>query len=125
MKAPEAWEPVIPATTSTVFALMGAAAFDEPIDEIHCYNHVKALEVVRGTRRSFGPAEIARLAADPEGELQGGAVRNDIPLLVNQGDMEQKRKAAREALALAKEKYGIRGAIVSFQKGEMYDTTDD
>jgi hypothetical protein len=46
-------------------------------------------------------------------------------LLMNQGDLEQKRETASEALRLARDRYGIRGALVSFQKGELYDTTDD
>jgi molybdenum cofactor cytidylyltransferase len=124
MKAPEAWEPVIPATTATVFALMGAGAFDEPIDEAHCYNHAKALAVVGRTGRFFAAAEIAALAADPEGSFKGVLPGMNFRLLVNQGDIVEKRETAREALELAREMFGIRGAIVSFQKGELYDTTD-
>jgi hypothetical protein len=46
-------------------------------------------------------------------------------LLVNQGDLSKKRAVASEALKIAREKYGIRGSVVSFQKGELYDSTDD
>ena len=125
MKAPGSREPVIPSNTSTVYAVMGAEAFDEPIDEAHCYNHQKALALVANTGSFFEPLVIAALAADPEGGCKGVLPGHGFRLLVNQGDLPQKRARASEALKIAREKYGIRGALVSFQKGEMYDSTDD
>jgi len=125
MKAPESREPVIPANTCTVFALMGAGAFDEPIDETHCYNHQKALTLVGRTGSFFEPEEIAALAADPEGCCKGVLSGMAFRLLLNQGDLELKRETASEALRLAREMYGIRGALVSFLKGELYDRTDE
>jgi probable selenium-dependent hydroxylase accessory protein YqeC len=125
MKAPQNREPVIPANTSTVFALMGAGAFDEPIDEEHCYCSQKALALVGKTGSFFEPREIAALAADREGSCKGVLPGMAFRLLMNQGDLEQKRETASEALRLARDRYGIRGALVSFQKGELYDTTDD
>jgi len=125
MKAPESREPVIPSNTSTVFAVMGAGAFDEPIDEAHCYNHQKALSLVGRTGGFFEPPEIAALAADPEGCCKGVLSGMAFRLLVNQGDLSKKRAVASEALKIAREKYGIRGSVVSFQKGELYDSTDD
>jgi probable selenium-dependent hydroxylase accessory protein YqeC len=125
MKVPESREPVIPSNTSTVFALMGAGAFDEPIDEVHCYNHQKALALVGRTGSFFEPRVIAALSADPEGCCKGVLSGMAFRLLMNQGDLKQKRKSAVEALKLARESYGIKGALVSFQKGVLYDTTDD
>ena len=125
MKVPESREPVIPANTSTVFALMGAGAFDEPIDEAHCYNYQKALALVGKTGSFFEPREIAALAADPEGCCKGVLSGMAFRLLMNQGDLERKRETAIAALTLARERYGIRGALVSFQKGELYDTTEE
>jgi probable selenium-dependent hydroxylase accessory protein YqeC len=125
MKAPRSHEPVIPANSKTVFALMGASAFGEPIDEAHCYNNAKVLAVVGGTASSFNPPEIAALAANSEGCSKGVLPGMAFRLLLNQGDLERKRELASAALRLAREKHGIRGALVSFQKGELYDTTDD
>ncbi|MGO9308563.1 MAG: selenium cofactor biosynthesis protein YqeC [Spirochaetia bacterium] len=124
MKAPEIREPVIPANSAAVFALMGAAAFDEPIDEAHCYNHQKALALVGKTGSFFEPREIAALAADPEGCCKGVLAGMAFRLLINQGDIEEKRGTAVAALRLARERYGITGALVSLQKGELYDTTE-
>jgi hypothetical protein len=125
MKVPESREPVIPANTSIVFALMGAGAFDEPIDEAHCYNSQKALVLVGKTGSFFEPREIAALAADPEGCSKGVFSGMAFRLLMNQGDLDQIRETAIAALRLARERYGIRGALVSFQKGELYDTTEE
>lgn len=124
MKVPESHEPVIPSNTATVFAVMGASAFGEPIDEAHCYNHQGALARLAG-KAVFEPEAIAVLAADPgvcrKGVRPGVAFR----LLVNQGDLVQKRASASRALRLARERFGVRGALVSFQKGELYDATED
>src|SRR5271157_1492365 len=125
MKAPERREPVIPANSAAVFALMGAGAFDEPIDEAHCYNHQKALALVGKTGSFFEPEEIAALAADPEGCSKGVLSGMAFRLVINQGDLEWKRETAVAALRLARERYGITGALVSLQKGELYDTTED
>jgi probable selenium-dependent hydroxylase accessory protein YqeC len=125
MKVPQGHEPVIPANTSTVFAVMGASAFDEPIDEKHCYNFQKALALVGRTGSFFEAGEIARLAGDPGGCFKGVKSGMGFRLLVNQGDLEEKRETAREALWLAWERFGIAGALVSFQKEELYESTAD
>jgi len=125
MKAPESREPVIPSNTSTVFAVMGAAAFDEPIDEAHCYNHLKALALVGRAGSFFEAPEIAALAADPEGCCKGVLPGMGFRLLLNQGDLAAKRETASEALKIAREKYGIRGSLISFQTGELYESTDE
>jgi probable selenium-dependent hydroxylase accessory protein YqeC len=125
MKVPQPWEPVIPANTATVFALMGAEAFDEPIDEAHVYNHVKALSLLGKTGSFLEAAEIAALAADTDGSRKGVAAGMAFRLLVNQGDLEEKRGTASEALRLAREQHGIRGALVSLRKEELYVSTED
>ncbi len=125
MKAPTSREPVIPANTSTVFALMGAGAFNEPIDEAHCYNHQKALALLGKTGGFFEPEEIAALAGDPDGSCKGVLSGMAFRLLINQGDLQERRQTAREALRLAGERYGIRGALLSFQREELYETTEE
>ncbi len=123
MKVPASHEPVIPANTSTVFAVMGASAFDEPMDEPHCYNFQKALALVGRTGSYFEAREIAQLAGDPEGCFKGVRPGMGFVLLLNQGDLEEKRDTACEALWLARKEHGIEGAVVSFEKGELYEST--
>ncbi len=125
LKVPKDHEPVIPANTAAVFALMGGSAIDEPIDESHCYNHEKALSLLGRTGGRFEPPVIAAIAADPAGCSKGVLPGMGFMLLVNQSDLEQKRASATEALRLARTLYGIRGALVSFQQGELYGDTDD
>jgi probable selenium-dependent hydroxylase accessory protein YqeC len=125
MKAPQDHEPVIPANTCTVFALMGASAFGEPIDEAHCYNHGKVLALTGTAGATFEPSVIAALCSSPEGYRKGVRSGMGFKLLVNQGDLEQKRGLAVEALELAKAEYGCGGALVSLQKGVLYHITDD
>jgi probable selenium-dependent hydroxylase accessory protein YqeC len=122
MKVPEGHEPVIPSSSAAVFAVMGASAIGEPIDEEHCYNHRMAASLAGMAQ--FEPAAIASIAAHPQGCRKGVLSRMAFRLLVNQGDLVEKRAAASEALHLAREKFGIHGALVSFQKGELYDTTE-
>jgi probable selenium-dependent hydroxylase accessory protein YqeC len=125
MKTPKSNEPVIPASTSIVFALMGASALDQPIDEAHCYNHEKALELLGRTSGLFEAPIIASLSADPDGSRKGVLPGMAYRLLINQGDLEQRRASAMEALRIAGKLYGVEGALVSFQKEELYGSTDD
>jgi probable selenium-dependent hydroxylase accessory protein YqeC len=125
MKVPQEHEPVIPANTSTVFAVMGASAFDEPMDERHCYNFQKALALVGRTGSFFEAGQIASLAGDPEGCFKGVRSGMGFRLLLNQGDLEEKRQTACEALWLARQRYGIAGAVISFEEGELYEQTAD
>jgi len=123
MKVPGSHEPVIPSNTSTVFAVMGASAFDEPMDEPHCYNFERALTLVGKTGSFFEAREIAHLAGDPQGCFKGVKSGMGFVLLLNQGDLGEKRETACEALWLARQEHGIRGAVVSFEKGELYEST--
>jgi molybdenum cofactor cytidylyltransferase len=125
LKAPKDHEPVIPANTAAVFALMGGSAIDEPIDESHCYNHEMVLSLLGRTGGRFEPPVIAALAADPAGCSKGVLPGMGFMLLINQSDLEQKRASAAEALRLARTLHGIRGALVSFQLGELYVDADD
>ena len=42
-------------------------------------------------------------------------------VLINQSEREGTRRVAREALRIMGDRYGVEGALVSFEKGEMYD----
>ena len=124
MKVPRAREPVIPSSSHAVLAFMGASAFDEPVDERHCYNHEGALALLGRTGSFFEPEEIAALAAHQDGCRKGVLPGMRFLVLVNQGDLEDKRETAREALRLMKSRHGIDGVLASFQEGELYAGTD-
>jgi len=124
MKVPRALEPVIPSSSHAVLAFMGASAFDEPVDERHCYNHEGALALLGRTGSFFEPEEIAALAAHQDGCRKGVLPGMGFLVLVNQGDLEDKQETAREALRLMKSRHGVDGVLVSFQEGELYADTD-
>ena len=121
VKAPRAWERVIPPASAAVLCLMGASAFDEPVDAVRCYNHEGAFAILGGTERRFGAEEIATLAAHPEGGRKGVAVGMGFRLLLNQCDLARKRDTALAALRIARDRWGIQGALLSFERGELYE----
>ncbi len=104
---------------------MGASAFSEPVDERHCYNHESALALLGRTGSFFEPEEIAALAAHPDGCRKGVLPGMRFLVLVNQGDLEEKRETAREALRLMKIRHGIDGVLASFREGELYGAAAD
>ncbi len=124
MKVPREREPVIPASTSAVVAFMGASAFNEPVDERHCYEHERALALLGRKTSLFGPRDVATLAAHSEGCRKGVLPGMVFRVFLNQGDLEPKREIAREALQLMKERE-LDAALGSFRKGELYATTSD
>ena len=127
IKAPKAWEPVVPTSSRAVFCLMGASAFDEPVDGERCYNPEGALALlggadrISGTDRRFGAEEIADLAAHPQGGRKGVAAPMEFRLLLNQCDLADKRDTALAALRIAQARWGIEGALLSFEREELYE----
>ena len=123
LKVPTAREPVIPGSTRTVLALMGASGFDETIDEIHCYNHAAALALLGRVGGRFDAVSIAGIGSSPEGCRKGVLPGMDFHLVMNQGDLEEKRCTAVAALRLLKAAYGIAGTLLSWRKETVYETT--
>ena len=124
MKVPRDGEPVIPADSSTVCALMGASAFGEPVDEEHCYNHEGARSLLspRGVPEyRFGPDEIAFLAGSRDACRKGVLPGVHYRVLVNQADLVDKRPIAREAVRGMSERFRLEAHLASLLKGELYD----
>ena len=122
MKVPRAREPVIPSSSRAVLAFMGASAFDEPVDERHCYNHESALALLGRTDALFEPEEIAALAAHQDGCRKGVLPGMRFLVLVNQGDLEGKRESARTMLRNLSLAHGISGTLLSWWKERVYET---
>jgi probable selenium-dependent hydroxylase accessory protein YqeC len=120
LKAPTEREPVIPTTTATVFALMGASGFGETIDEAHCYNSAGALAVLGRAEGVFDARALARLAADPRGGRKGVLPGTEFHLVVNQGDLAEKRETALALLGLLAREHGISATLLSWREGTVY-----
>ncbi len=123
LKVPTGREPVIPAGSAVVCALMGASGFDEPIDEEHCYNHGAAFAILGNEATTFDAGSIAALAAHPAGCRKGVLPGMGFHVLLNQGDLAAKRSTGIEALAILNAAHDIRGSLVSLQQGVVYETT--
>ncbi len=127
MKVPRDHEPVIPESSSAVFAVVGASAFDRRIDADSCYNHAEALALLEAAGKSdgrFTAESIAALAAHPRGFRKGVLPHMRFMVLLNQGDLVEHRQTALAALSLMQEIHGLESALVSFQKGELYGATE-
>jgi len=127
LKVPTDREPVIPATASTVFALMGASGFNEPIGEEICYNHEAALAILSDTPsrcnpRRFDAEAIAAVASHPQGSRKGVRAGMRFHVIFNQGDIAEKRPIGVQALALLSAR-GIDASILSWRKETLYETT--
>ena len=125
MKAPTSGEPVIPDSTDTVFALMGASAFDEPIDAERCYNPEGALALLGRTKGVFDAQALVSLAVDPRGCRKGVLLGMGYHLIVNQGDIEVKRATASALLRQLEDVHGIAGTLLSWREEKVYAATGE
>ena len=122
LKAPRAREPVIPATSASVFALMGAAGFGERVDSESCYNPEGVLALLGKERAVFDVAALLRLAADPYGCRKGVLPGMAFHLVVNQGDRADKRPIAHSLLVEARRTHGISSTLLSWRELRIYET---
>ncbi len=97
LKAPNATEPVIPATTELVIAVVGMQTLGCPLD----YDHVFRAEIAAGLLgvplgSKIGPSEIAGLITHPRGIAKGTPENARIVAFLNQVDLDGDLSKARE-----------------------------
>jgi probable selenium-dependent hydroxylase accessory protein YqeC len=122
LKAPRAREPVIPANSSSVFALMGASAFGKAIDAACCYNSGGVLAILGQSEGVFDVPALLALAADARGCRKGVLPGMSFHLVVNQGDLAEKRPMAHELLSKLAAIHGISGTLLSWQQETVYES---
>jgi probable selenium-dependent hydroxylase accessory protein YqeC len=125
IKAPTAREPVIPANTNEVLAFMGASAFGETVDSERCYNPEGVLALLGQTRAVFDTPALVMLAADAGGCRKGVMPGMGFHLIVNQGDLEQKRESARAMLRALGRGHRVAGTLLSWTEEKVYESTGD
>jgi len=125
IKAPTAREPVIPANTNDVFAFMGASVVGEMVDSERCYNPEGVLHLLGQARAVFDTPALVRLAADAGGCRKGVLAGMSFHLIVNQGDLEEKRESARAMLHALSRSHGIAGTLLSWSEEKVYESTGD
>jgi probable selenium-dependent hydroxylase accessory protein YqeC len=121
VKAPRAHEPVIPDGSAAVFALMGAAAFGEPVDSRSCCNPEGVLAVLGVRSGVFDAAALALLADSANGCRKGVLPGMSFHLVVNQGDLAERRQIAHELLSRLRESL-ISSTLLSWREQRVYET---
>lgn len=97
IKAPAAGEPVLPAGTATVLALVSAKVFGQPLGETVAHRPER-VAAVTGARpgEPLTPGHVARLLSSEAGALHGVG-RAAVVAIINMVDDDAKRAAARAA----------------------------
>jgi probable selenium-dependent hydroxylase accessory protein YqeC len=121
MKAPYPHEPVIPANSAAVFAVMGAAAFGGQVDSERCYNPEGVLAVLGAQSAVFDVAALSLLAGSVNGCRKGVLPGMAFHLVVNQGDLADRRRIA-HGLLVETRKSGISSTLLSWKEQRVYET---
>lgn len=97
IKAPRPREPVLPATTARVLAVVSAAVLGRPLDErvAHRPDRIAALTGLESGGK-IAPVHFGRLFAAGEGALRGTG-RKPVTVVINQVDDDERRAAAHDA----------------------------
>jgi probable selenium-dependent hydroxylase accessory protein YqeC len=122
MKAPYPHEPVIPANSAAVFAFMGATAFGEPVDARTCYNSEGVLALLGQEKAVFDVATLSLLAGSANGCRKGVLPGMAFHLVVNQGDLADRRQIAQGLLGEARKQHGIFSTLLSVREQRIYET---
>lgn len=96
LKAPRAGEPVFPASTSLVVALVGCEAVGRPLDEAVVFRSAIAARLTGAAPGStVTPGTVAALLGHPEGILRGAPRGARVACLINKADDPEREEAAR------------------------------
>ena len=121
LKAPLPHEPVIPSNSATVIALMGALAFGEPVDRARCYNAEGVLALLGREEAILDAAALSLLAGHPMGCRKGVLPGMAFALVINHGDLAEKRPISRALMEEARRRYGISSTLLSWRERTVYD----
>jgi probable selenium-dependent hydroxylase accessory protein YqeC len=97
VKAPAAWEPVVPEATSLFVAVVGLSCVGAPLDAAHAFRPELVAEAT-GLRpgEPLGPRALVRLLAHPQGLAKGRPPTARAAVLLNQADGAGELAAAEE-----------------------------
>ncbi len=101
VKAPEAWEPVVPASSTLFVAVLGLSCVGVPLDRDHAHRPER-VSAVTGvpTGARLTPDSVARLLGSEEGLLRGRPLRARAAAFLNQADVPGGTAAGREIAGL-------------------------
>ncbi len=101
VKAPEAWEPVVPSSSTLFVAVVGLSCVGAPVDGGHAHRPERISAVTGlppGARLT--PGALARLLGSEEGLLRGRPVRARAAAFLNQADVPGGAAAGAEVAGL-------------------------
>ena len=121
VKAPAAWEPVIPAQAEAVVGVLGLDGLGQPIGKAAHRPELVCELLGKSREEILTPADLAVLAASPAGLKKGVGERpfyvcfNKADVLVKDGREKKIEKVQAQAAAL-----GVRAFCVSLNEGWMW-----
>lgn len=117
LKAPEAWEPVIPEESDAVIAVAGLSAVGRAIETV-CHRPRRAVLLLgKPPQALVTAADVALLLAHPEGGRKGVPHQAAFRCVLNQAD-NPARRAAGAAVAEHLRQCGIHAAVTQFRQEE-------
>ena len=100
IKAPEAWEPVIPPCVDRVVAVVGMDCLGKAVSDESVFRRERFTEITGLDRGDIiTPMSVARLLAHPEGGLKGVPTSADLLVFLNKMDLVEDEQALRETVA--------------------------
>lgn len=97
VKAPAAWEPVVPEATSLFVAVVGLSCVGAPLDAAHVFRpELVAAAAGVGPGAFLGPRALVRLLAHPQGLAKGRPPGARAAVLLNQADGAAELAAAED-----------------------------
>ena len=126
VKAPAAYEPVIPAETSLLVGVLGIDALAGPIGQVAHRPERLCQLLGRVPEDWLTPADAARLMTHPQGGWQGRPPGCRAVLFINKVETAAQRQQARQIAQIALQSPGLdRVVIGALQPGKRRRTNDD
>ncbi len=95
-KAPMAYEPVVPASTSLLVAVVGVDALGQPLDAEHIHRPQRVAELSGAALDApLGADAIARVLVHPAGPLRDAPSGARTLILLNKADSAERRAASK------------------------------
>lgn len=123
IKAPEAWEPVIPPSANLVVAVVGMDCIGKPVSDQSVFRWERFTQIT-GLRNGdiITPMSVARLLAHPEGGLKGVPTSADLVVFLNKKDLVKDERVLEETVAAVLDLAGAR--VRSVVLGQLKGTDD-
>lgn len=122
LKAPAEHEPVIPASSSIVVALMGLDAIGRPLTEAEvCRAHFVARICGGPLGRAIEAVDFRALAIHPDGAFKGCPPRARRFLILNKAELVDRESARALAASIRRAAFGLRVGLANAATSDEID----